>query len=109
MSQVRLFKITGELRKGGDKLPFTKNIRAVKKEDALQHLYSDMGSRHKARSFEITVEDSIKDLNMRATDLDKARINVTQQLNQIINQTEDYRARLEDLARRKGGGPVELV
>jgi prefoldin subunit 5 len=55
------------------------------------------------------VEDSIKDLNMRATDLDKARINVTQQLNQIINQTEDYRARLEDLARRKGGGPVELV
>ncbi len=58
---------------------------------------------------EKTVEDSIKDLNMRATDLDKARINVTQQLNQIINQTEDYRARLEDLAGRKGGGPVELV
>ena len=58
---------------------------------------------------EKTVEDSIKDLNVRAADLDKARINVTQQLNQIINQTEDYRARLEDLARRKGGGPVELV
>jgi large subunit ribosomal protein LX len=56
MSQVRLFKITGELRKGGDKLPFTKNIKAVKKEDALQHLYSDMGSRHKARRFEITVK-----------------------------------------------------
>src|SRR5712664_2839726 len=56
-----------------------------------------------------TLEGSIKDLNIRATDLDKARINVTQQLNQIINQTEDYRARLEDLARRKGGGPVELV
>src|SRR3989449_3930879 len=58
---------------------------------------------------EKTVEDSIKDLNLRATDLDKARINVTPQLNQSINQTEDYRARLEDLAHRKGGGPVEIV
>ena len=46
---------------------------------------------------------------MRASDMDKARINVTQQLSQIINQTEDYRARLEDLARKKGGGPVEIV
>jgi large subunit ribosomal protein LX len=44
------------LRKGGDKLPFSKDIRAVKKEDALQHLYSDMGSRHKARKFEITIK-----------------------------------------------------
>ena len=58
---------------------------------------------------EKTVDDSIRDLNMRASDMDKARINVTQQLNQIINQTEDYRARLEDLARKKGGGPVEIV
>jgi len=56
MSQVRLFKITGELRKGGDKLPFTKNIKATKEEDALQHLYADMGSRHKARRFEIAVK-----------------------------------------------------
>ncbi len=56
LSQVKRFKITGELRKGGDKLPFTKEIRAVKKEDALQHLYSDMGSRHKARKFEINVK-----------------------------------------------------
>ena len=58
---------------------------------------------------EKTFDDSIKDLNVRASELDKARINVTQQLNQVIGQTEDYRARLEDLARRKGGGPVEIV
>lgn len=56
LSQVRRFKITGVLRKGGDSLPFSKDIKAVKKEDALQHLYSDMGSRHKARRFEITVK-----------------------------------------------------
>jgi len=56
VSQVKRFRITGELRKHGDKHPFKKEIRAVKKEDALQHLYSDMGSRHKARKFEINVQ-----------------------------------------------------
>jgi large subunit ribosomal protein LX len=56
LSQVKRFKIIGELRKGGDNLPFSKDIRAVKKEDALQHLYSDMGSRHKARRFEIRIK-----------------------------------------------------
>ncbi len=56
MSEVRLYKITGVLRKGGDNLPFKKEIRAMKKEDAVKHLYSDMGSRHKARKFDITIE-----------------------------------------------------
>ena len=55
MSQVKLYRITGELRKSGDNLPFKKEIKALKKEDAVQHLYSDMGSRHKARKFEITI------------------------------------------------------
>lgn len=57
MSQVKLYRITGNLRKRGDKLPFKKDIRALKKEDAVQHLYSDMGSRHKARKFEISIEN----------------------------------------------------
>ena len=52
-----MYKITGELRKHGDKLPFKKEIKAVKKEDALEHLYRDMGSRHKARKFEIMIKD----------------------------------------------------
>lgn len=57
MSQVKLYRITGNLRKRGDKLPFKKDVRALKKEDAVQHLYSDMGSRHKARKFEIAIEN----------------------------------------------------
>ena len=57
MSEVKVYKITGELRKHGDKLPFKKEIKAIKKEDALEHLYRDMGSRHKARKFEIMIKD----------------------------------------------------
>ncbi|OLD14039.1 MAG: prefoldin subunit alpha [Crenarchaeota archaeon 13_1_40CM_2_52_14] len=76
-----------------------------KLEDS-QHVIIGVGA---GVCIEKTVEDAIRDLNMRASDMDRARINVTQQLNQIINQTEDYRARLEDLAHKKGGGPVEIV
>ena len=56
LSEVKMYKITGELRKHGDKLPFKKEIKALKKEDALEHLYRDMGSRHKARKFEIAIK-----------------------------------------------------
>ena len=56
MSQVKVFKIRGDLRKRGENLPFHQEIRAVKKEDALQHLYAEMGSKHKARRFEIRIQ-----------------------------------------------------
>src|SRR5262245_16298831 len=59
-----------------------------------QHIIIGVGA---GVCLEKTIDESIKDLNLRAGDLDKARISVTQQLNQIIGQTEDYRARLEDL------------
>jgi len=55
------------------------------------------------------IEDSMKDLRLRSSELEKARANVTQQFNQILAQTEDYRAHLNELARRKGGGTVEIV
>jgi large subunit ribosomal protein LX len=56
MSEVKLYKITGDLRKRGEKLHFTKQIRALKEEQAIQSLYADMGSRHKARRFDIAIK-----------------------------------------------------
>jgi len=55
------------------------------------------------------IEDSMKDLRLRSSELEKARATVTQQLNQVYGQTEDYRAHLNDLARKKGGGTVVIV
>ena len=55
------------------------------------------------------LEDSMKDLRLRSSELEKARVSVTQQLNQVLNQVEDYRAHLSDMARKKGGGSVEIV
>jgi len=57
MSEVKRFKITGEIKKGLSKLPFSVEFNALKKEHALQRLYSEMGSRHRARQFEIKIKD----------------------------------------------------
>ncbi|HUO42478.1 MAG TPA: 50S ribosomal protein L18Ae [Methylomirabilota bacterium] len=71
MSEVRTFKIAGEIKKGKTRIPFAVEVNALKQEHALQRLYSDMGSRHRARRFEITIisveqvnkEEAAKDVN----------------------------------------------
>jgi ribosomal protein L20A (L18A) len=50
-----MFKIAGEIKKGKTRIPFAVRISALKQEHALQRLYADMGSRHRARKFEITI------------------------------------------------------
>jgi len=55
------------------------------------------------------IEDSMKDLRLRSSELERARTTVTQQLSQVLGQTEDYRAHLNDLAGKRGGGTVEIV
>src|SRR5256712_8696818 len=59
-----------------------------------QHIIIGVGA---GVCLEKTVEDSIKDLNLRATDLEKAQINVTPHRNQIANQNVDHLAPLHDL------------
>ncbi len=65
LSEVKRFKIIGVLRKRGEDLPFKKEFRALRKEDALQNLYADLGSRHKARRFEVKVK-TIEELPVEA-------------------------------------------
>jgi large subunit ribosomal protein LX len=57
VSEVKKFRITGEIKKGISKIPFSVEFSALKKEHALQRLYSEMGSRHRARRFEIKIKD----------------------------------------------------
>jgi len=54
---VKKFKITGEIKKGLTKVPFSVEFNALKKEHALQRLYAEMGSKHRARQFEIKIKD----------------------------------------------------
>jgi large subunit ribosomal protein LX len=55
MSEVKKFRITGEIKKGKSRIPFSVEFNAMKEEHALQRIYSEMGSRHGARRFEIKI------------------------------------------------------
>lgn len=57
---------------------------------------------------EKTTDDSIKELRVRSSELEKARGTITNQLEQVLGQTEAYRGKLSDLVRRRGGG-IEVV
>ena len=56
MSEVRTFRITGKMRLQFEWARFTKEIRALKEEHALEKLYSLLGSNHKVKRNMIVIE-----------------------------------------------------
>ena len=55
MAQRKIFKISGEIKKPRMTLPFKKEVAATKTEDALEKIYAEFGSRHKAKRFQIKI------------------------------------------------------
>jgi large subunit ribosomal protein LX len=55
MSEVKAFRVTGEIKKPSRNIKFSKEMTGLKKEDVIERLYSEMGSRHKAKRFEIKI------------------------------------------------------
>lgn len=55
MSEVKIFRVTGEINKPNFKTNFKKEIRALKKEDAVDRVYKEIGSKHKAKRFQIKI------------------------------------------------------
>src|SRR5215831_13857343 len=49
---------------------------------------------------EKSTEDSVKELRLRSSELEKARATITNQLEQVLAQTDAYRGKLSDLVRR---------
>jgi large subunit ribosomal protein LX len=56
LSEVKKYRITGQIKKGKTLIPFSVEFSALKEEHAIQRLYAEMGSRHGARQFEITIK-----------------------------------------------------
>ncbi|MEM3061321.1 MAG: 50S ribosomal protein L18Ae [Candidatus Bathyarchaeia archaeon] len=52
---VKTFKINGIIKKKPTSLHFEKEVKAVKIDDALEKIYSELGSRHKAKRYEIKI------------------------------------------------------
>ena len=53
--KVKSYKIIGEVKKPLLKMPFEKTVKAVTREDALEKVFSEIGSKHKAKRFEVKI------------------------------------------------------
>ena len=54
-SEVKIFRIIGEYRKNLMKIRFSKEVRALKREDALEIVFSEIGSSHKVKRRNIKI------------------------------------------------------
>lgn len=57
MTKVKIFQVIGEIVKPNFQTKFRKEIRALKSEDAVEKIYKDIGSRHRAKRFQIKITE----------------------------------------------------
>jgi len=57
MTKVKVFQVIGEIVKPNFQTKFRKEIRALKPEDAVEKIYKDIGSRHRAKRFQIKITE----------------------------------------------------
>jgi len=55
MTEVKVFRVTGEIIKHNLKTSFRKEMRALKAEEAVDSIYKEMGSKHRAKRFQIKI------------------------------------------------------
>jgi large subunit ribosomal protein LX len=52
---MKVFRVTGEIQKPNLKTSFKKEVIAVKSEHAVEKVYAELGSRHRAKRFHIKI------------------------------------------------------
>ncbi|MEM3616785.1 MAG: 50S ribosomal protein L18Ae [Candidatus Bathyarchaeia archaeon] len=55
MSEVKIFRVTGEIRKPKLKTHFRKEVIAIKPEHAIEKVYTELGSKHRVKRFHIKI------------------------------------------------------
>ena len=55
MSEVKVFRVIGKIRKPNFQTDFRKEIRALKPEDAVEKVYMLLGSKHRVKRFQMTI------------------------------------------------------
>jgi len=55
MKKLKVFRVTGEIRKPNLKTPFKKEIVALKAEHAVEKIYAEIGSKHRVKRFHIKI------------------------------------------------------
>ncbi len=60
--RVKVFRVTGEIVKPNLQTSFHKEVRAVKPEEVVERIYKELGSRHRAKRFQIKIRN-IKEIS----------------------------------------------
>ncbi|HDQ05130.1 MAG TPA: 50S ribosomal protein L18a [Candidatus Bathyarchaeota archaeon] len=55
MSDVKVFRVSGKIRKPNFQTEFRKEVRALKPEDAVEKVYTELGSRHRVRRYQMSI------------------------------------------------------
>ena len=55
MSEVKVFRVIGKIRKPNFQTEFRKEVRALKPEDAIEKVYMLLGSKHRVKRFQIII------------------------------------------------------
>jgi len=55
MSEVKVFRVIGKIRKPNFQTEFRKEVRALKPDDAVEKVYMLLGSKHRVKRFQMTI------------------------------------------------------
>jgi large subunit ribosomal protein LX len=55
MEKLKVFRVTGEIRKPNLKTSFSKELVAVKSEHAVEKVYAELGSKHRVKRVHIKI------------------------------------------------------
>lgn len=55
MSEVKVFRVIGKIRKPNFQTEFRKEVRALNPEDAVEKVYMLLGSKHRVKRFQIKI------------------------------------------------------
>ena len=55
MSEVKVFRVIGKIRKPNFQTEFRKEVRAMKPEDAVEKVYMLLGSKHRVKRFQMKI------------------------------------------------------
>ena len=55
MSEVKVFRVIGKIRKPNFQTEFQKEVRALKPEDAVEKVYMLLGSKHRVKRHQMTI------------------------------------------------------
>jgi len=57
MCEVKVYRVMGRILKPKFRTRFSKEVRAVKPEDAVEEVYKLLGSKHRVKRFHIRIEE----------------------------------------------------